>query len=116
MIPPSKLNERGPAKEIRKKINEVNTYSKSLKISNGQGYTVKHTAIGQILNIKPGKDGVVSGAGMVFRGEWNLADDYVVNDVVVVRGGVSGGTFIAVLNVPRGTEAVDPPADPQAGI
>lgn len=48
MIPPSKLNERGPAKSIRVKINQVIEYAKSLRAAKSPKELVKHTSTGTI--------------------------------------------------------------------
>lgn len=54
--------------------------------------------------------------GMVFKGEWS-DKAFKKGEVVVVRGGISAGTYIASRDVPAGTGIpTDPPTDPTQGI
>jgi len=46
------LKESGPAKQIRKRINELEEKLRSLEIKNGFGYTAKRLATGTTLQIK----------------------------------------------------------------
>lgn len=61
----------------------------------------------------PGESGAASSPGMVFRGEWRgSVADYLEGNVVVIRGGISAGCYVALRDVPQGTE----PAFPDTGI
>ena len=116
MITGDRLLERGPLRDIRKRINQLQDEIKALRISEGVNYRVKHTACGQMLQIGKTAEETETVTGMVFRGEWSASETYETNDVVVVRGGLTGGTYIAILDVPIGSAPIDPPVKPEDGI
>lgn len=110
------LAERGPLRKYAAAINDLIEEVRSLRIASGKGYTVKRTSIGTILEVKVGKTEQLPGEGMRFRGEWSATETYAENDVVVVRGGLTGGTYVAIADVPTGTAPIDPPVRPEDGI
>jgi hypothetical protein len=61
--------------------------------------------------------GAPASAGMNFKGEWVNGVSYSIGDVVVVRGGVSGGTYICVMKTtPAQGIPMDPAQDPSLGV
>jgi hypothetical protein len=61
--------------------------------------------------------GAPGSSGMNFRGEWSSGNSYSVGDVVVLRAGVSAGTYVCVLSAPVGTaQPTDQPVDPTQAI
>ena len=110
------LAERSPLRKYATAINDLIDDVKSLRIANGKNYKVRRTAIGTILEVTGKRKIEKPAQGMVFRGEWSAAETYVENDVVVVRGGLTGGTYIAIADVPTGSAPIDPPVRPEDGI
>lgn len=51
MVSPRKLEEKGPLKRITGAINDVNALAQSMRIQRGLGYSVRHTAHGQVLQL-----------------------------------------------------------------
>lgn len=112
----AKLDENRLAKDIRRTINKLIDEVASLRIASAPGMKVKRTAAGTVLSV--GRVQTVNQtSGMNFRGEWSAGSSYSVGDVVVVRGGLSSGTYICVVTAPAGTAApADPPVDPALGV
>jgi hypothetical protein len=71
---------------------------------------------GTALFLKRFPKGGAPSSGMVFRGEWSAIESYSTQDVVVVRGGISAGTYVCVRNNPPATAPQDPASDPSLGI
>ena len=93
-------------------INRIIDRLNSLTLRAGPNVKLTYTSVGTIVEAQPGGRKTVSG-GMTFRGEWSpTVTDYSEQDVVVIRGGVSAGTYVALQDVPVGTE----PAYPDVGI
>ena len=115
---PSKMDERGPAREIRRKLNQIIDALVSLRIIRAPNMRVAHTTLGQRIEVEAVSEAVPApSTGMRWRGEWSASvNDYESGDVVVVRGGNTAGTYIAITSVPTSLPPSDPPVDPANGI
>lgn len=56
------------------------------------------------------------GGGLRFRGEWSAAEVYAVDDIVVVRGGVSAGSYICIQSVGPAGDPSQVPSWPDVGV
>jgi hypothetical protein len=52
MVSPSRLEEKGPLKRLTRAINSVNALAQSMRIQRGLGYSVRHTAHGQVIQLE----------------------------------------------------------------
>ena len=115
---PRKMDERGPARDIRRTINQIIDALVSLQIIRAPNLRVSRGNLGQKIEVKAVSEAVPApSTGMRWRGEWNSSvNDYESGDVVVVRGGNTAGSYVAVASVPTATPPSDPPIDPANGI
>lgn len=112
-----RLDERGPARDIRRTINKLIDMVISQRPTSAPNVRWRRTAIGAAIEVQPQGGPTDPATGfMRYRGEWNPATSYDEFDVVIVRGGTTGGTFIAVRAVSSTTPPADPPLDPQNGV
>lgn len=96
-------------------LQSLRNYVASLRPVQSFGTRTSHTSTGVAHETRPGQTTAPPSpsSGMNFRGEYDPGiTDYVEGDVVVVRGGVSAGTYIALRDVPAGQQ----PAYPDVGI
>lgn len=110
MIPPDPLPPLRGMKALGKWLNQLLAYVRSLAPMPSHNVRVVHTAIGTSYVAVPQATAAPS-AGMHFEGEW-VNSAYTVGAVVVIRAGISAGTYVAVQAVPAGTPA---PTDPATG-
>lgn len=52
MVTPTKLEEKGPLRRLSRAINNVNALAQSMRIQRGLGYSVRHTAHGQVIQLE----------------------------------------------------------------
>ncbi len=113
---PKKIRVAGGFREAKRRINEIIEMLPSFRLRPTANTQVQVTATGQTVKVaQPQKASAIT--GMVFRGEYDpTATDYAKNHVVVVRGTLTGGTYIAIATPPVGVFPADPPVNPADGI
>jgi hypothetical protein len=96
-------------------LNEVHDFTLSLVPMQTLNTKITRTAKGIAIEAQAG-GGASAPPGMKFQGEWSSASSYFAapnQDVVVIRGGVSAGTYVCVRNAPAGTP---PPGSPDPTV
>lgn len=111
-----RVKETGLASDVRKALNELARLVESSRVFTSDTVKVRRRTIGTTLEgTKKAK--AEPGEGMKFKGEYISGQAYERDDVVVVRGGSTAGTYIAYQDVPASAPAPqDPPVDPTQGI
>ena len=112
---PDKMAEDGRLRIrlMQKMFNQLRAFAQSLELTQGVGYRKKRSPRGTTLEVLAENTVTEEGSGVIFRGEWRSdVDDYVEGNLVVIRGGISAGAYIALQDVPQGTA----PAYPDVGV
>jgi hypothetical protein len=110
LTPPPALPPIKKMRALTVWLNDLRAYCASLNPMPSANVRINHTAIGTswestaAAETSPKKPN----AGMVFRGEWSAAVDYLSQDVVVIRGGISGGCYICIRDAPAGVPPTFP--------
>jgi hypothetical protein len=87
MITPSKLNERGPARSIRKKINELIDFAKSLRVADSPTVKSKWLATGQVLSALRGASAIEDAGAKIQRFKvQSVEDEWLICRKVALPG------------------------------
>ena len=90
MVTPHKLDEKGPLRRLNRAINSVNELAQSMRIQRGLGYSVRHTAHGQVIQLED-RTRVVAGEAASPLQRFQATE--IQNDYVSARKLNSDGTL-----------------------